>query len=65
MMPEPGYAPPWEDIEEEEPDSIDIQMLDAIRNDPDCHEFTNDIGVTSTEPMQKSAVNIFEKAVNK
>ncbi len=38
---EKKYAPSWEDIEEEEPDSIDIQMLEAIRNDPDCHEFTN------------------------
>ncbi len=39
---EKKYAPSWEDIEEEEPDSIDIQMLEAIRNDPDCHEFTNE-----------------------
>ena len=39
---EKKYAPSWEDIEEEEPDSIDIQMLVAIRNDPECHEFTNE-----------------------
>lgn len=39
---EKKYAPSWEDIEEEEPDSIDIQMLEAIRNDPDCHEFTSE-----------------------
>lgn len=32
----------WEDIEEEEPDEIDIQMLESIRNNPDCHVFTNE-----------------------
>ena len=39
------YTPSWDDIKEEEPDAIDIQMLEAIKNDPDCREFTkeNDI----------------------
>lgn len=35
----------WDDIEEEEPDEIDIQMLEAIKNDPDCHEFTNEANI--------------------
>ncbi len=35
------YTPvSWDDIEEAEPDEIDMQMLQAIKNDPDCHEFT-------------------------
>ncbi len=30
------YAPAaWEDIEEVEPDEIDLQMLEAIEKDPD------------------------------
>lgn len=34
------FAPAtWENIEEEEPDEIDLQMLKAIKNDPECHEF--------------------------
>ena len=40
------YAPvAWDDIEETEPDEIDLQMLKAIEENPDCHEFTkeNDI----------------------
>ncbi|WP_286080671.1 hypothetical protein [Parablautia intestinalis] len=36
------YDPSWNDIEEEEPDEADLQMLEAIKNDPDCHEFTNE-----------------------
>lgn len=36
------YSPSWDDIEEEEPDEIDLQMLEAIKNDPDCHEFTKE-----------------------
>lgn len=31
--------PTWNDIEEVEPDALDLEMLDAIKNDPDCHEF--------------------------
>lgn len=27
---------------EEEPDEIDLQMLKAIDNDPECHEFVKE-----------------------
>lgn len=35
----------WDDIEEVEPDEIDLRMLKAIEEDPECHEFVkeNDI----------------------
>lgn len=37
------YTPiSWDDIEEVEPDEIDLQMLEAIETDPDCHEFTKE-----------------------
>lgn len=37
------YTPvSWDDIEEVEPDEIDLQMLEAIEKDPDCHEFTKE-----------------------
>lgn len=29
----------WGDIEEVEPDEIDLAMLKSIENDPDCQEF--------------------------
>lgn len=29
----------WDSIPEEEPDDIDLQMLNEIDNDPDCREF--------------------------
>ncbi len=29
----------WDDIEEVEPDEIDLQMLKEISEDPDCREF--------------------------
>ena len=32
----------WEDIEEVAPDEIDLQMLKAIEEDPECHEFTSE-----------------------
>lgn len=32
----------WENIEEEEPDEIDLQMLKAIEDDPECHEFVKE-----------------------
>lgn len=32
----------WDNIEEEEPDAIDLKMLKAIETDPECHEFTNE-----------------------
>lgn len=36
------YSPSWDDVEEECPDEIDLQMLEAIKSDPDCQEFTNE-----------------------
>ncbi len=37
------YTPiTWDDIEEEEPDEIDLQMLKAIEEDPECHEFVKE-----------------------
>lgn len=38
----------WDDIEEVEPDEIDLQMLEEIKNDPDCHSF-----VSSEEAMKE------------
>lgn len=32
----------WDDIEEIEPDEIDLQMLKEIENNPECHEFTKE-----------------------
>lgn len=32
----------WDDIEEVEPDKIDLQMLKAIEEDPECHEFVKE-----------------------
>lgn len=32
----------WDDIEEVEPDEIDLMMLKAIENDLDCHEFVSE-----------------------
>lgn len=36
------FSPSWDDIEEAVPDEIDLQMLDAIEHDPECHEFTKE-----------------------
>lgn len=36
------YSPSWDDIEEEAPDKIDLQMLKEIEDDPECHEFTKE-----------------------
>lgn len=36
------YSPSWDDIEEEAPDEIDLQMLKEIEDDPECHEFTKE-----------------------
>lgn len=37
------YAPKsWEDIHEEEPDAIDLQMLEEIEKNPECHEFVKE-----------------------
>lgn len=38
----------WDNIEEVEPDEIDLQMLDEIKADPDCHSF-----VSSEEAMKE------------
>lgn len=35
----------WESIEEEEPDEIDLQMLKAIEDNPECHEFTKETDI--------------------
>lgn len=39
---------PWDDIEEEIPDEIDLQMLKEIKENPDCHEF-----ISSEEAMKE------------
>lgn len=39
------YSPSWDDIAEEDPDEIDLKMLEAIKTDPDCHEFTEESGI--------------------
>lgn len=31
----------WSDIEEVEPDDIDLKILDEIENNPDCKEFVS------------------------
>lgn len=36
------YGTSWDDIEEVAPDDIDMQMLQDIDNDPECHKFTNE-----------------------
>lgn len=41
------YTPvSWDDIEEVEPDEIDLQMLEAIDKDPDCHVFTKESDIS-------------------
>lgn len=39
---EKKFSPSWDDIKEEVPDEIDLLMLKAIEDDPECHEFTNE-----------------------
>jgi len=29
----------WDDIKEEEPDEIDLMMIDEIKTDPECNEY--------------------------
>lgn len=36
------YSSAWDTLEEEAPDEIDLQMLAAIKNDPECHEFSSE-----------------------
>ena len=38
----------WDNIEEVEPDEIDLQMLHDIENDPECKEF-----ISSEEAMKE------------
>ena len=33
-------SPSWDSIETVEPDKWDLEMLDQIKIDPECHEFT-------------------------
>ncbi|MCI9357203.1 MAG: hypothetical protein HFH59_06600 [Lachnospiraceae bacterium] len=39
----------WDDIEEVEPDEIDLQMLKAIEEDPECHQFTKESNINWDE----------------
>ena len=39
---------PWANIEEVEPDEIDLQMLREIENDPDCHTIATEEEVRDT-----------------
>ena len=41
----------WDSIPEEEPDEIDLAMLEEIQNNPDCHEF-----VSSEEAMKELGI---------
>ncbi len=38
----------WDEIEEVEPDEIDLMMLKEIEEDPECHEF-----ISSEELMKE------------
>lgn len=31
----------WDNVESEAPDEIDLQMLNEIKNNPECHEFVS------------------------
>lgn len=42
----------WDDIEEVEPDEIDLMLLDEIRKNPECHEF-----VSQEELMKELEMN--------
>lgn len=37
-----SFTPSWDNIEEVEPDEFDLQMLNAIEEDPECHEFISE-----------------------
>lgn len=46
------YAPKtWEDIPEEEPDAFDLQMLEEIDNNPECHEFVKESDIAWNNQM--------------
>ncbi len=40
------YNPSWNEIEEVSPDELDLQMLKAIEDDPECHEFTKESDIS-------------------
>ena len=45
------FAPAtWDDIDEEAPDEIDLQMLKEIDNNPDCHEFVKESDINWETP---------------
>ncbi len=48
----------WALIPEEEPDEIDLYMLNQIENDPDCHEFVSseEIEKLLLYPEQKNKI---------
>lgn len=48
MNPQGKLSKNWDNIEEVEPDEIDLQMLEEIKADPDCHSF-----VSSEEAMKE------------
>ena len=35
----------WENIEEEVPDTLDMQMLEDIKSDPECQQFTKESNI--------------------
>ncbi|MCI8567623.1 MAG: hypothetical protein HFI39_15195 [Lachnospiraceae bacterium] len=39
------YSSAWDMIEEEAPDETDLLMLAAIKNDPECHEFSSESAI--------------------
>lgn len=39
----------WDNIEEEAPDDIDLQMLKAIETDSECHVFTKESDINWNE----------------
>jgi len=41
----------WDNIEEVEPDEIDLTMLKEIEDDPDCHEF-----ISAEEAMKELGI---------
>ena len=43
----------WENIKEETPDEIDLQMLKEIKNDADCKEF-----ITSMDLKKELGLNV-------
>lgn len=40
------FTPSWNDIKEEMPDETDLQMLNEIENNPECHEFIKESDIS-------------------